>query len=304
MSRIVLILNTADEPSETFQRALAVDLAEDGHEVVIYAISGDLPPDGSLHPRVSYARLIPSPRASGALVAEVLHRSGPTRAALRRARARWGRGRRANSAALGVARLAALEPEVIHLGFSGIGASLADVFDIWDAVPVVVSCRGSDELVRPSFDADRRERLARIFQRATIVHCVADAVADAAIDLGAPETSVRVVRPAVDLDRWVPAPRPAPGPPWRLVSTTRLVPAKGTEDLLAAMAMLIEGGTEVTLEVIGSGPHRDALRLRAMRTGIADRVEFAGAVAPDEVRRRLRGAHLYVSPSLSEGISN
>ncbi|MEZ5179678.1 MAG: glycosyltransferase [Acidimicrobiales bacterium] len=182
--------------------------------------------------------------------------------------------------------------------------ALADVWDLLDDVALVVSCRGTDELVRPLIDPTWPAELARVLARADVVHVVADAVAGAVVELGADPARVRVVRPAVDLARWAGTPTPLDGPPWRLATVTRFVPAKGVEDLVAALAILRDGGVDATLRLVGEGPQEGALRLRARRAGLGDAVSFVGSGPTALVAAELAAAHLYVSPSLSEGISN
>lgn len=304
--RITLVLNFPLTVSETFQRDLALTLVEGGHQVVVHALQGDAPPPGALHPGITFSMAAPKATDHGSAALRALVRSswGPLGEMARRAVDRFGWTARAARAAAVAGPIWATRPDVVHVGFSGIGASLADVWDLIDDVPLVVSCRGTDELVRPHHDPARRAALHRLFGQATVVHAVADAVAAAVVDLGADPTRVRVVRPAVDLERWAAAPAPLDGPPWRLVTVTRLVPAKGVDDLVSAVAALRSGGTDVTLRVVGEGSHLDELRLRVQRAGVERVVSFLGACSPAQVAAELAAAHLFVSPSLSEGISN
>lgn len=305
MTRIVLVLNHHAAPSETFQRMLAVGLADAGYDVVVHGLLGDPPPDGDLHPAVRYSSGLPAANDRGHLVSELARRRGAgAHLTARLAIERFGRTARAARAAAQAGPILEQRPDAVHLGFSGIGIELADALDLLDGVPLVVSCRGTEELVRSALDADRAAALRPVLARAAVVHCVADAVAEAAVELGAEPDRIRVIRPAVDLDAWAGGPRPAPQSPWRLVTTTRLVPAKGVDDLLAAVAIARDAGVDASLRVLGEGPARVDLRLLADRLGLADRVELVGAVDPDQVRRELAAAHLYVSASLSEGISN
>lgn len=304
--RVTLVLNFPLSVSETFQRDLAVTLADGGHQVVVHTLQGEEPPAGSLHPGVTFSLASPKATDHGPAVLRGLVRSSrrPLAEMARRAVARFGWTARAARAAALAGPIWATRPDVVHVGFSGIGVALADVWDLLDEVALVVSCRGTDELVRPALDPGRRRELARLFAQADVVHAVADAVADAVVDLGADPARVRVVKPAVDLDRWSGEPASLDGPPWRLVTVTRFVPAKGVDDLLAALAVVRGAGLDVTLRVVGEGPHLDALRLRAGRTGLGDAVTFVGTCPPSGVAAELAQAHLYVSPSLSEGISN
>lgn len=305
MSRIVLVLNHHAAPSETFQRLLAVGLAEAGHDVVIHGLLGEPPADGDLHPRVRYSSGLPTQAEPGHLVAQLARRRGAgAHLTARLAMERFGRTARAARAAALAGPILEQRPEVVHLGFSAIGLDFEDALDILDGIPLVVSCRGTEELVRSALDPARGQVLGRVLGRAAIVHCVADAVADAAVELGADPAAIRVIRPGIDLERFSSGPRPAPHAPWRLVTTTRLVPGKGVDDLLTAVAIAADAGVAVQARVLGDGPVQDDLRLRALRLGVADRVELVGEVGPTWVRDELAAAHLYLSPSLSEGISN
>ena len=115
-----------------------------------------------------------------------------------------------------------------------------------------------------------------------------------------------IIRPAVDLDRWPVRPPAGPGGPLPARAVGRLSPAKGLDDLLAAVAVAAAtAGIDARLTVVGDGPHRDALPSAGgpHRSG-RPRWTWSAAATPDEVAAELAGAHLFVSPSLSEGINN
>ncbi len=57
-----------------------------------------------------------------------------------------------------------------------------------------------------------------------------------------------------------------------------------------------------TLLVLGEGPERARLEALSAELGVADRVRFAGVVAPEEVPSVLAAADLYVLNSVSEGL--
>jgi phosphatidyl-myo-inositol dimannoside synthase len=78
---------------------------------------------------------------------------------------------------------------------------------------------------------------------------------------------------------------------------------KGIDTLIEALARLVAGGSRVRLLHLGEGRFRPHLQQLATRLGVADRVEFLGAVpsgAP--VRHHLDTAHLFVLPSRAEGL--
>ena len=94
---------------------------------------------------------------------------------------------------------------------------------------------------------------------------------------------------------------PPPGPPGgpRLAIVGRLIPIKGHEVLLEALARVRAEIPDVTLEIAGDGPLESHLRATAARLGLADLVTFLGRVArPGPVYER---AAIVVVSSFGEG---
>lgn len=89
--------------------------------------------------------------------------------------------------------------------------------------------------------------------------------------------------------------------PGHLVFVGRLVPGKGWDTYLQALARLRSQGLEVTGELIGDGPDRGAAQQMAEDLGLLGSVELAGRLSPQEVREHLRGATLVNPTVLSEG---
>jgi glycosyltransferase involved in cell wall biosynthesis len=89
--------------------------------------------------------------------------------------------------------------------------------------------------------------------------------------------------------------------PARLVTTSRLVPDKGLEDLIEAVARLASD-RDVRLAIVGDGPLRGALEQLAARRDVADRVTFPGWANPPFAR--ITAADLFVFPSHYEGFPN
>jgi colanic acid/amylovoran biosynthesis glycosyltransferase len=99
------------------------------------------------------------------------------------------------------------------------------------------------------------------------------------------------------------SPRPNPGnlvP--NLLCLGRLVPAKGQHVLLDAAALLRDAGTAFHLTIVGDGPDRQSLERRAIELGLAESVEFTGAVGQDEVHRYYDCADIFVLSSFAEGV--
>lgn len=98
----------------------------------------------------------------------------------------------------------------------------------------------------------------------------------------------------------VPGPPPTdpPAEP-RLAIVGRLIPIKGHDVLLAALARVREELPEATLEIAGDGPFDAELRATVARLGLTDAVSFLGRVSP--AAPVFERAAVVVVPSRGEG---
>lgn len=112
---------------------------------------------------------------------------------------------------------------------------------------------------------------------------------------------VALVYHGLDLRRFPSPPNRAPrdgrnaAAPLRIVSVGRAVKKKGYDDLLDALARLPRD-LHWRFIHIGSGELKDALKARADALGLADRIEWRGALPQDKVIDALREADLFVLP--------
>ena len=98
-------------------------------------------------------------------------------------------------------------------------------------------------------------------------------------------------------------PRPAAGWPSDAivaVSLGRLAPEKSPMTVLNAAALAGAHHPRLRLLVIGGGPSEAALRRRAARPDLAERVAFTGMLPRAEALARLRGGDLFVFASRTE----
>jgi glycosyltransferase involved in cell wall biosynthesis len=95
-----------------------------------------------------------------------------------------------------------------------------------------------------------------------------------------------------------PAPPAPPGEP-RLAIVARLIPIKGHEVLLEALAQVRAEIPDVTLEVAGDGPLEPELRAAVARLELGESVTFLGHVAPPTPV--YAHAEIVVVPSFGEG---
>lgn len=132
---------------------------------------------------------------------------------------------------------------------------------------------------------------------ASLVSCVSRAVAEWVLDEGADPAHVVVTPNGVNTRRITPGHRPvtAPGPeaPVTVGFVGTLKPWHGTDLLLRALARTREN---LRLDICGTGPQQEELEQLAAELGIAQRVRFRGAVAPEQVPAVLHEIDIAAAP--------
>lgn len=87
-----------------------------------------------------------------------------------------------------------------------------------------------------------------------------------------------------------------------VVSAGRLVDFKDVELLLDAVALLLPDRPDLTVGIVGDGPHRPALEKHAADLGISGNVEFTGFLPrPEDVYGVLKASSVFALPSRREG---
>jgi colanic acid/amylovoran biosynthesis glycosyltransferase len=145
-------------------------------------------------------------------------------------------------------------------------------------------------------------RLEAKVRDAAFVACVSDHLRGRLMMVTPPERwpSLQLVRTGVDPELFRPdGASPAPG---RVLTVARLVPGKGIDVLLEALALLDRRGRAAELDVVGDGPDRDRLAARIRALGLERRARLHGAASQERVRELLGGAAAFCLPSFSEGV--
>jgi glycosyltransferase involved in cell wall biosynthesis len=175
-------------------------------------------------------------------------------------------------------------------------ASVARYAATLTGLPWCASAHAKDVWTTPEWD--KREKLGECRWLTT---CSAMNAAHLRA-LAPPDAEVLLTYHGLDAARF-PAPARALGPdggdparPVVLLGVARLMPKKGIEVLLEALAVLPRD-LHWRYEHIGGGPLREALEARAVALGIADRVTWRGALAQDQVLAAYRAADLFVLAS-------
>lgn len=186
----------------------------------------------------------------------------------------------------------------LHAHFLHTPASVTRYAAVLAGLPWSASAHAKDVWTTPAWDL--ADKLAAVRWAVTCTRANAAYLAALAADPG----RVTLLYHGLDRHRF-PAPPPPPakattaaageaeGRPLVLLSVGRAVAKKGYDVLLAALARL-PAGLAWRLVHIGDGPLLPALRAEAGRLGIADRIDWRGAQAHDQVLAAYRAADLFV----------
>jgi glycosyltransferase involved in cell wall biosynthesis len=113
---------------------------------------------------------------------------------------------------------------------------------------------------------------------------------------------VHVVRCGIDPTVYTPARPPRPAAELRVLCVGRLFQHKGQTILMEAVADLRRRGVPVRAIFIGDGPRRAALARLAVERGVAEHVDFLGAVGQDEIGSHYASADVVCVTSFAEGL--
>jgi glycosyltransferase involved in cell wall biosynthesis len=193
--------------------------------------------------------------------------------------------------------LTSFEPDVVHSHDAGPVLWLYNRAARRRPRPVVVTLH---IVMTHHFDG-ALDVLGKLLREADWVTGVSQAVAEDTLTYE-PSVADRisVIRNAI-----APSTTPAtavPVDPPRLLCIGRLVPQKGFDIALDALALLAADHPSVTLSVAGEGPEAASLRAQAVALGVADRVEFLGSVDRVALDELVARSTAVLMPSRFEGL--
>lgn len=92
-----------------------------------------------------------------------------------------------------------------------------------------------------------------------------------------------------------------PSDPWRVESNTigyagSLIVYEGLDTLITAVGVLVKGGSDVRLNIVGDGEVRGQLEEQVRRLGLSDCIRFHGTVPPDSAREIIDRCSLVCIP--------
>ena len=190
---------------------------------------------------------------------------------------------------------AAPRADVLHAHFGPVGAMVEALRTSGSVdAPLVTTFYGYDVSRTPA------ATYGRLFHRGDAFLVLGASMRRRLIEMGAPEERVHVHPLGVDLARFTPSRGDrAPRDSLELLSVARLVPKKGIEHALRAVARVARGRPEVRYTIVGDGPLRGELESLARTLDLGSAVRFTGWLTRPDVLRIARDADLLLAPSIT-----
>lgn len=280
--------------SESFIRRELTNLASLGLELMVLTCSPARRSDRSLLPESRFNVFHPdahSGRDHVRLAAESLRE-------LPRALTLFPNGLRRATAAGRAAWIAAAirpaleswNPDWLHAHFLGMPAATACLLSQRLNVPLSISAHARDIFVP-------QVHFTEVCSRARFVSTCSEHARTSLVEQLPPLLAKRVVHFSHDVEcgPTVENREQVNGVPLRLLSVCRLVPKKGVDVILKALALLLRSGSSCRYRyrIVGGGPELSRLKTLASDLKLEE-VEFVGPVAPDVVQRELAHADVFV----------
>lgn len=159
--------------------------------------------------------------------------------------------------------------------------------------PVITSFYGYD-VGRPA----ARDGYPQLFSQGDLFLALGEQMRESLIDLGCPRDRTIVHRLGVDLDRFYPPIRVVTRQ-FEIVSIARLVPKKGIEYGLRAVAELVMKNVAFRYTIVGDGPLRARLERLSFDLGLDKWVRFVGALPNSGMPDLLKHSDVLLAPSVT-----
>ena len=164
---------------------------------------------------------------------------------------------------------------------------------------ISISFHGPDEFLDPAGFWIREKVAACTFVRAISLYARSQLMASSDV---ADWSKIETVYMGVDPEAFGPRPFERNPSPFDIIIVGRLAPVKAQPILIAAVDLLVRGGADVLLHVVGGGPNRAWLERDVAERGLGKHVTFHGFLPQEKLDELYRRAHIFALPSFAEGL--
>lgn len=199
------------------------------------------------------------------------------------------------------------DPDILHAHWVLPNGFIAAVVSRWTGVPLVVSVPGSDAQVarsNPLFGAMARTA----FHQAGVITANSTDLRDAVVEVGADLGKFDLIAYGTDSERLRPDASGveelrqslgiSPGTSM-VLAVGRMVPKKGFDVLLRALATEMLRARSIVAVLVGEGDEWQTWQRLGLELGVADRVRWVGRVAADRIGTYYNAADLLAMPAVT-----
>ncbi|MBC8233749.1 glycosyltransferase family 4 protein [bacterium] len=117
------------------------------------------------------------------------------------------------------------------------------------------------------------------------------------------KVKIEVIPDGIDLSKFHPVQREAEPNVVRILTIARLIPRKGVQYLIQAIADVVPNThREFEVEIVGDGPMKEELVKLAEKLQVSHKLNFVGTVPYEHLAKRYQAADIFVLSSLAEGM--
>ena len=173
-------------------------------------------------------------------------------------------------------------------------------------IPFIVTTHGLDVFsIRREKGLSRRwvDRCSRfVYRKANLNICVSEAVRRVMVEVLGDSTRTTVIYNGVNTTLFTPPQNDDGDSTSTILSVGRLIPSKGQELVLRAVAELRRKYPQLLYEIVDNGPQRSQLAALANELKIAERVKFLGRQNRQFVSEAMKRCTIFALPSRDEAM--
>ena len=194
--------------------------------------------------------------------------------------------------------------DIIHIEFSGLAVAYGSALDHLQA-KLVVSCRGTAEKVKPLTEPNRKVQLRKLFSKVDAIHCVSQDMERTIHPFCDEPAKIFVNRPSIDPQIFKRSiPYSVNKNTLQILTIGRFTFQKGYLIGLISMHRLKEKGVKFSWKIVGDGPLKEEIIYHIHALQLQDCVELLGKKSRDEILELYNAVHVFLLPSVYEGIAN
>jgi glycosyltransferase involved in cell wall biosynthesis len=305
VAKIKICIYTGITPSTTFINRLVIGLADSGVSILLHGLNKKGWEEYSNHPNIKVigytGKLSKFLLVCKYLTLLMVFRSKDCSTLLVQLRKHVSLSSKFNFLAK-AAPIVWYKPDIFHVQW-------VKWIDYWIwlqqlNIKVIASLRGAQINYEPQSDENLRNMYLDLLPKVDSFHAVSNAIADKASVYGANRSRIQTIYSGLRLEQFVfnPVPKPKQGERLQILSVGRDHWVKGYTYAIDAIKILKAKGFDIEYTIVGG--LCDEHLFHITEQVLESTIQLTGAIPFEQVQEHLKQAHLFLLPSLEEGIAN